>query len=372
MAVVFLFGCAQKVHEPIPQFSAANIDAGMYMPKINNFLVIFDGSISMGDKVKEEKKLDLAKAIVDRMNKTIPEMGQSAGLRSFGHAPEVSKDYTHLWYGMTEYSTLGLDQAFNIAAAGGLSKLELAFDGAQEDFEGNSRGQNAVVIISDGLDLSPVVYESAQALKDKFGSAICFYTIHVGEAPEGKEVLQKIANIGGCGTYTHYKGLLTGPGMGMFVKENFLAEKPAPPPVVKQDSDNDGVLDEDDQCPNTPAGASVNSVGCWAFSNMALFDFDKAVIKPEAYPMLDEAGIILKKNPSLDVILQGHTDNIGNDNYNMGLSLRRAKAIKAYLVNKGIDGARIETQGFGASKPMTSNDTEEGRAQNRRVEIKPN
>ncbi len=373
IALFFLFGCTAKEHAPIPSFSAKTIDTGMYSPKIDNFLIVFDASSSMKDKVKEEVKLDIANALVDRMNQTIPKLGQTAGLRSFGHAPEVSREDTSLLYGMTKYSTLDLDKQFNIARAGGLSKLGKALDAAQTDFEGLS-GHNAVIIISDGLAIGEDALVSAQSLKDKYGPSICFYTIHVGEAPEGKDLLQRLAKIGNCGFYSSYDGLLTSAGMVVFVENEFLAKKPAPAVVVavaKKDTDKDGVYNEDDKCPNTPYGASVNTVGCWAFSSVALFDFDKSDIKPEAYPMLDEGVRILEMNPSMNVTLQGHTDNVGNADYNMGLSLRRADAIKAYLVKKGIAADRLATEGFGSTKPVSMDDTELGRSLNRRVEIQP-
>ncbi len=381
MALFFLIGCTAKEHVPIPSFSAATIDADMYQPKVDNFLIVFDASISMKNKIKEEVKLDIAKALVDRMNQTIPEMGQTAGLRSFGHAPEVSKEYTSLLYGMAEYSTQDLGKKVNISKAGGLSKLEAALDAAQMDFEKLSGAHNAIIIISDGLDLNPAALASAQSLKDKYGPSICFYTVQVGDAPEGKEVLQQIANIGGCGFYSGHEGLLTSAGMAEFVENEFLAEKPkkvakaAPAavvvPAVNKDTDNDGVLNEDDKCPNTPDGASVNAAGCWAFSNAALFDFDKSEIKTASYPMLGEAVTILERNPSMNVTLQGHTDNIGSAEYNMGLSLRRADAIKAYLVKKGIAEDRLETEGFGSTKPLSPNSSESGRSLNRRVVLQP-
>jgi OOP family OmpA-OmpF porin len=379
MVLFFLIGCTAKEHVPIPSFSAKTINADIYSPKIDNFLIVFDGSISMRHKIKEEVKLDIAKAIVDRMNQTIPEMGQTAGLRSFGHAPDVSKEYTSLLYGMTEYSSQDLGKQFNVTTAGGLSKLDAALDAAQVDFENLSGARNAVIIISDGLDLGANALASAQELKDKYGSSICFYTIQVGDAPEGKEVLQKIAKIGDCGFYSEHEALLTSTGITDFVKNEFLAEKPkkaaAPAAVVitavNQDTDNDGVYDADDRCPKTPDGASVNPVGCWAFSNAALFDFDKSEIKSEAYPMINEAVTILKKNPSMNVTLQGHTDNTGNAEYNMGLSLRRANAIKAYLVDNGISEDRLAAEGFGSTQPSAPNSSEIGRSLNRRVELKP-
>ncbi len=379
MALFFLIGCTAKEHVPIPSFSAATIDAEMYQPKVDNFLIVFDASISMKNKIKEEVKLDIAKALVDRMNQTIPEMGQTTGIRSFGHAPEVSKEYTRLMYGMKTYSTQDLAQQFTISKAGGLSKLGLSLEAAQGDFEGLSGSHNAVIIISDGLEVAPAALVSAQRLKDKYGPSICFYTIQVGDAPEGKAALEKIAEIGACGFYSGHESLLTSAGMAAFVETVFLAKKPekvvkaAPKPVVvaKKDTDNDGVYDEDDQCPNTPAGASVNTVGCWAFSNTAIFDFDKSVIKSKAYPMLEEAVTILEKNPSMGVTLQGHTDNVGSAEYNLGLSLRRANVVKAYLVGKGIAEDRLTTEGLGSTQPISPNSSETGRSLNRRVVLQP-
>jgi OOP family OmpA-OmpF porin len=76
-------------------------------------------------------------------------------------------------------------------------------------------------------------------------------------------------------------------------------------------------------------------------------------------------------NPSLNAQVQGNTDNIGSAEYNMGLSLRRAKSVKAYLVNKGVAASRMTIRGFGFSRPVATNDTDEGRALNRRVELTP-
>ena len=106
-------------------------------------------------------------------------------------------------------------------------------------------------------------------------------------------------------------------------------------------------------------------------SSVVLFSFNSADIKSEAYPMLNETAMTMKKNPDLSGRIDGYADSTGNEEYNIELSERRAKAVRDYLVSKGIDPERLSTKGFGVADPVASNDTKEGRAKNRRVELKP-
>ena len=99
------------------------------------------------------------------------------------------------------------------------------------------------------------------------------------------------------------------------------------------------------------------------------FDFDKSNIRPDAVPVLDEAVRILKQDRTLPIVVVGHTDSIGSDAYNLKLSQRRANAVRDYFVAHGISSSRIRTEGRGKSDPVASNDTADGRAQNRRVEL---
>lgn len=99
------------------------------------------------------------------------------------------------------------------------------------------------------------------------------------------------------------------------------------------------------------------------------FDFDKATLQPGADTVLDEVVTLMRDNPDLKIEIEGHTDNIGSRDYNLDLSQRRAETVLNYLVQHGIAADRLTPRGHGFDRPVTSNDTEEGRARNRRVEL---
>ena len=119
-------------------------------------------------------------------------------------------------------------------------------------------------------------------------------------------------------------------------------------------------------------GAKVERVGEGIkveFNEKILFAFSKSDLGDSAKKNLDNLATILKNNPNTNIEIQGHTDSRGTEEYNMGLSLRRANAVKDYLNSQGINAARMTVKGYGETAPAYSNDTPEGMAQNRRVEF---
>ncbi len=104
--------------------------------------------------------------------------------------------------------------------------------------------------------------------------------------------------------------------------------------------------------------------------NNVYFDFDSDVIRPESFPELDRISEMMLDNPVLTMKIDGHTCSMGSDAYNLNLSSKRARSIVMYLIKTGVDGDRLESEGFGESRPIAPNDTEEGREINRRVEFK--
>jgi len=137
------------------------------------------------------------------------------------------------------------------------------------------------------------------------------------------------------------------------------------------DTDGDSVNDEEDKCPKV-AGPADN-FGCPVIgikSYEIVFRTGSAVLLAKGKPILDTVVAYLKRNPDVEVTIDGHTDNIGSDKVNNPLSVRRAEATKKYLVSKGINADRLVTAGFGSTQPVADNKTAEGRQKNRRIEIK--
>ncbi|MGB1258193.1 MAG: OmpA family protein, partial [Thiolinea sp.] len=141
-----------------------------------------------------------------------------------------------------------------------------------------------------------------------------------------------------------------------------------------EDGDKDGVADENDLCPETATGNSVNQVGCARDANISLqgvqFETSSDVLTADSRPILDEAAATLRKFPELKVEVSGHTDSAGGRQANQNLSQARAESVRDYLVSKGANADSLTPKGYGEDQPIANNGTRQGRAINRRVELK--
>ncbi len=147
------------------------------------------------------------------------------------------------------------------------------------------------------------------------------------------------------------------------------------------DTDGDGLLDGIDRCPDTPAGAEVDEVGCSEIQagieegllvlHNVYFDFDLDTLRPESLPVLDQVGRALLQRADVRFEIQGHADAIASDEYNLDLSQRRADTVVRYLIENfpELDPSLYTSVGYGESRPMATNETPEGRQENRRVEF---
>jgi OOP family OmpA-OmpF porin len=139
------------------------------------------------------------------------------------------------------------------------------------------------------------------------------------------------------------------------------------------DSDGDGVVDSQDKCPDTPKGDRVDAAGCSFKEEIKLpgvvFETGSADLKPESLPVLEGAIATLKRYPELNIEVAGHTDSRGSDAFNLDLSARRAESVLKYLHDGGVTNA-MKSRGYGERQPIGSNNTDDGRQQNRRVVLR--
>ncbi|MDH5299513.1 MAG: OmpA family protein [Desulfobulbaceae bacterium] len=404
LLAVCLAGCAAKEAPPFaPEFKPLTMREG-YRQKAENFLILLDASSSMDERylfALGTNKIDAAKETILNMNKAIPELRLKGGLRTFGPVRGSGKaaEESSLVYGMAAYEREQLAAAVNGVSAAGMTPLAKPLAAAGGDLQALT-GRMAVILISDGVNSKEGnAVAEARALKEQFGDRLCLYTILMGDDPAGKKLLEEIAVGGGCGFATTANNLESGERMADFVERVFFEKAKG---QERADSDSDGVFDDRDLCPGTPHGVAVDATGCPPDADgdgvcdyldrcpgtmvgmkvdasgcppavvtvrlQVEFDFNKDEVRPGYHQQLRDFANFMKANPLAKAVLEGHTDNIGSDSYNLDLSSRRAESVKAYLVGQlGVDADRLQAKGYGAAKPVAPNDTEEGRQQNRRV-----
>jgi OOP family OmpA-OmpF porin len=348
-----------------PDLSCSNnninsmLTSGEYQKKVDNFIIIQDASSTMGEKASRSShyysKLEESKDLLNCLNNSLPDnFDVDAGMRGFG--PFYSEK--GLIYGMTDYSKDGFDSAISsFGKTGGVTPLANAITYGGYDLL-NTPGlkdmprPTAMILFSDGLNTdasNPAA--AAAAIQEMYGSNICIYTVLLGNDPKGKVTMEQISDAGKCGYATDSAAIASAQGMDKFVTDVFLKKappKPKPAPV--------------------PAPVMQKPVEKISITLFIEFDFDKDVVRPQHHGDVKKIADTLNKYSEATVELEGHTDSMGTDAYNMDLSKRRADNVKKYLVDKfNVKASRISTVGYGESKPIASNDTAAGMQRNRRV-----
>lgn len=300
--------------------------------------------------------------------------------------------------GIDDQKLMGLRLARNLDLSW-LSQLELGFDytpkATFEHNNGKSVGYDTNIaryylnLVKDfaitdrfsiyalaGAGYQDLSKEANDANDDGFGQAGLGLKFNVVDNFAIKlEARDAITFKDGANTFLYTLGFASGFGGG--AKAEPEAASTAVEPVVAQtvdgDDDNDKVLNSKDQCPGTPAGAIVDENGCEKVIRLSLsanFESDSAKLSPEYIAKIDEVAKVLVQNSEYKVLLEGHTDATGSEEYNQKLSEKRAQAVAAELIKMGVSQDRIKTVGYGELSPIATNKTKEGRAQNRRVDAK--
>jgi OOP family OmpA-OmpF porin len=349
-----------------PYFVAAPVaqktSSASFTQTADNLFVILDTSSSKAETfdgdVSNSTLLDVEKQLLHRISKTIPASANiTSGLRSFGTGfCAHKKDTLLLQKANTQHSNNIFQSSLDKAnSAHGDSHLERALQESTSDLKATT-GNIALLVITDGQKISSKVLAEASALEAQYGDRLCIYSVWVGNQKEqaGKLALQELSNIAGCGRSVDIQSVMSNIETAAFVEE--MLYKETPKAIIK--------------CNTSISDTQKNDITSQAFPAVP-FNNDKASVASRYARLFDNTIETLKSHPHLHLEIQGHTDNTGSAYYNSVLSFKRAENVKNILVSNGISTDRLTIKSFGESAPLASNDTEEGRASNRCVELKP-
>lgn len=388
LLMLLLFSYANEslaAEELTPAFAPVDLNpmlaSGEWVQRASNFTILFDNSGSMRGSFQGRDKFSIAKDIVNYINLTIPVMKLTGTLRIYGLNLATLNFSTISIYGPAEYSRSKFENALNsISDPRGGTPLERQINADIKELRG-ANGQIAVIIISDGEEMGNVPITSAEMMKAIYGDRICIYTIQVGADPAGRTLLEQIAKVGGCGFYIRSDHLKSNSEIADYVEKVFLTRKPSegakpfepipppPPPSSPPPPAPPAPVVEEKKTPEIPTETEQKIIEKGRVTLMIQFDTAKAVVKPKYYDEIKKVTDVMQRHPDLHIVIEGHTDNVGGEKYNLGLSQRRANAvIKVMETRFKIDAPRLKAEGFGYSRPIASNKTAEGRQKNRRVE----
>lgn len=317
----------------------------VYMTRVaDNFIILYDRSESMGSQFLDTgmTELQAERKILREKNATLPDMNWMAGIYSF--TPGRGTDNLTPYYPMQPYDKTKFHRVLDKMPREPLGATLLQ-QGLNELFKvlPSLEGRTVIFLFTDAQYTPMAPYNSPSMIAAQLAAQfdICFAVMDAGAEKKGLKQLQKISNVNDCSYMVSFADLLGNPEWM-----------------------TGALFDISDQAPM--GGKEVKMGQEW---ENILFDFDKFNVKPQYYPIIAKVAEYMRSHPKARIVLAGHTDNVGTREYNMKLSHRRASAVRDYLVNKeGIDPGRITLNGFGFDDPITSNETSEGRAQNRRVQ----
>jgi OmpA-OmpF porin, OOP family len=335
-----LTGCA---YTPTP-FTPTPVDTSAYVAKVDAFGVVLDASNSMNYYYANRSNFDTARDVVGNMNQTIPELGYKSTLVRFGSV--FNYDPATVVYGPATYRRADFATGLSeIQWATGLTPMSDGIDLGGETVKGVP-GKVALIVVSDfdQIDTGAVSAE-VDKLKAEYGDRLCIHTIKVGNVDQTDDLTGALAGVNSCGSSVNAASLASSDAMASYVAHVLL--QPA------------------------PVGAAAVRYEKNTLSASALFDTDKAVLKPEGKAALHALDQSIKARGAniVDIRVTGYTDSEGTEAYNMALSRRRAEAVRDYMVSDGVVPSLIKVSGEGETDPVASNATPEGRAQNRRVDV---
>jgi OmpA-OmpF porin, OOP family len=347
MAVSFavLAACSSSPYTPVAT-PAEPLNPEAYTKKVDSFVVLLDTSGSMVTEEEGRPRIYNAQDIVASFNSLVPPLDYDAGLVTYGKGSSstcTGYGVATTLYGLEPYTQADFAQALgSIQCAASTTPIVAAIDSATGLLV-EETGPVAVIIVSDfNWSDHSAVTDSIARLKTQHGDKICLHTVKVGDDTRNDALIASLTDPASCDSAVKGLDLTTGAAMSAYVVDTLLTPLDLPLQYEK-----------------------------YTVSAEALFDFDKYVLKPQGRVALQNLGAQIRSQglQVKDIDIIGHTDSIGSDEYNMRLSERRAMAVRNFLVGEGVNSSIIGVSGMGERQPVASNDTDEGRALNRRVEV---
>lgn len=331
-------------------------------PRAENFIFYVDnsGSMEFDYAPLEMKKSAVARDILQDITREVPEMEANYGVYTYGPYKEYKSS--------AEFNRQALADGFNaiptdVEIFARQTPMGSGFQSLNNPVS-SLQDRTAVIVVTDGE--SNIGSNPKNVLSDmysRYGDKICFHFISLAQDPpagttssDEQAFVDELAGLQPCSVKADASELANDNARADFINQVFYttrevaaAPEPQPEPTVAPEPE--------------PAEEVI------VFNNIT-FDFDSVRIKPEFREILREAAQIFKERSETNVLLEGHTDNIGPAQYNMGLSQRRAQSVAEFLEEEGVSANRLQTKGYGLTAPRFNNDTREGRALNRRVEMR--
>lgn len=330
--VLLVFAGCQTTPEPARLSMRPVVPAEDEQIIRDQIIILVDATGSVGSS----GTFDQQKALVQAFTDAMPDGTYVCGMDSFAGVPSSK------WvrYRMAPFARDAVVRtASSIEPLGSFTPMDRAIHLVQPEFTGQG-GRGALLVFSDGkVQARHDPIQACRELLAAHGGELCIYTVQMGDSETGRELLQEMASMSGCGKCYDGATLNTPVAMEAMVREIFFGPRDmAAPPVV------------------------------WSL-RIINFDNDSATIAPSYNAQLDEAAAILKGHPGIRVGLAGHTDSNASSEYNQALANRRVNAVKAALVERGVNAAQLETSAFGEEQPAAPNDSPEHMHTNRRVEL---
>lgn len=292
-----------------------------------DYLVDYSGSMMMTEQETKMPKMEVAKAVLNRITKAIPDLGYKASMHTLAPANELVS-YGDFAPAKMEAATNALQS--DLAIFGRKTPIGNGIAGFAPAYEKMAR-PTAIILVSDGLN--NVGVEPVKAIVDNNIGA-CFHIISFADEAEGQATLDEIAKLNDCTVMVNGVDLYKDDAaLNDFVQKVFYAGLANDALVLR----------------------GVN------------FAFDSAALTDEAKNILGDVAVLLKEDGNA-VVLEGWTDSVGSDAYNKTLSQRRAESVKAYLIEEGLEANKLEAKGMGKSFKY-DNSNADGRYLNRRVEV---